>query len=65
MKSYAQDTLLLEFKINQKVFSFKPNFINKSCRIRLLDPNKTGLAIFGFVYTFLWILRVDSFANKN
>jgi hypothetical protein len=24
--------LLLRFKINLKVFSFKPNFINKSCR---------------------------------
>jgi hypothetical protein len=24
--------LLLRFKINSKVFSFKPNFINKICR---------------------------------
>jgi hypothetical protein len=55
--SYAQDTLLLKFKINQKVFSFKPDFINKSCRIRLLDSSKTSLAIFGFFYKFLWILQ--------
>jgi hypothetical protein len=28
-KSYAQDTLLLKVKINQKVFSSKPDSINK------------------------------------
>jgi hypothetical protein len=44
---------LLEFKINQKVFSFKPDIISKSCRIVLLDFNKTSLAIFGFFYNFL------------
>jgi hypothetical protein len=56
-KSYAQDTLLLKFKINENVFSFKPDSINKSCRIRLLDSNKTCLAIFGFFYKFLWIFK--------
>jgi hypothetical protein len=45
--------LLLKFKIDQKVFSFKPDFINKSCRVILLDSNKSSLVIFGFFYTFL------------
>jgi hypothetical protein len=45
--------LLLKFKIDQKVFSFKPDFINKSCRVILLNSNKTGLVIFLFFYTFL------------
>jgi hypothetical protein len=54
-------SFLLEFKINQKVFSFKPDFINKSCRIILLDSNRTGLAIFRFFYKFLWILQVGCF----
>jgi hypothetical protein len=53
-------TLLIKFKINQNVFSFKPDFINKSCRVILLDSNKTCLVIFGFFYIFLWILQVDS-----
>jgi hypothetical protein len=52
--------LLLKFKIDQRVFSFKPDIINKSCRFVLLYSNKTGLVIFGFFYTFLWILQVDS-----
>jgi hypothetical protein len=52
--------LLLKFKIDQKVFSFKPDFINKSCRVIVLDSNKTSLVIFGFFYTFLGILQVDS-----
>jgi hypothetical protein len=56
---------LLEFKINQKVFSFKPDFINKSCRIILLNFNKTSLAIFGFFYKFLWILQVDSLYKQK
>jgi hypothetical protein len=42
-----------KFKINQKAFSFKPNFINKSCRFIFLDSIKTGLVIFGFFYTSL------------
>jgi hypothetical protein len=41
------------FEINQKAFSFKPNFINKSCRFIFLDSNKTGIVIFGFFDTFL------------
>jgi hypothetical protein len=49
-----------KFKINQKAFSFKPNFINKSCRFIFIDSNKTSLVIFGFFYTFLCILQVDS-----
>jgi hypothetical protein len=44
---------LLKFKIDQKVFSFKLDFINKSCRVILLNSNKTSLVIFGFLYTFL------------
>jgi hypothetical protein len=56
---------LLEFKMNKKVFSFKPDFINKSCRIILLDSNKTGLAIFGCFYKFLWILQVDSLYKQE
>jgi hypothetical protein len=51
---------LLKFKITQKVFSFKPDFINKSCRFIFLDSNKTSFIIFGFFYIFLWILQVDS-----
>jgi hypothetical protein len=51
---------LLKFKISQKVSSFKPYSINKNCRFIFLDSNKTGLVIFGFFYTFLWILQVDS-----
>jgi hypothetical protein len=50
-----------EFKLDQNAFSFKPNFINKSCRFTLLDSNKTGLAIFGFFYTFLEILQGSCF----
>jgi hypothetical protein len=44
--SYAQDTLLLSFKLTQKVFGFKPKSSNKSCRIYFKDSNKTGLAFF-------------------
>jgi hypothetical protein len=43
----------IKFKINHKVFSFKPNIINKSCRFIFLDSNKIGLVIFVFFYTFL------------
>jgi hypothetical protein len=55
----------LEFGINKKVFSFKPDFISKSCRIILLDSNKIGLAIFEFFYNFLSILQVGCFVNKK
>jgi hypothetical protein len=47
-KSYTQDTLLLNFKITQKAFGFKPDSNNQSCRAKLLEHNKTGLTIFGF-----------------
>jgi hypothetical protein len=50
----------LNSKITLKAFGFKPYSINKSCRFIFLDPNKTGLVIFGFFYTFLWILQVES-----
>jgi hypothetical protein len=52
-KRYTQDTLLLIFKINLKEFSFKLNSSNKSCKVRLLEYNKTGLTLFGFFYNFL------------
>jgi hypothetical protein len=57
-KSYAQDTLLLNFKITQKVFGFKPNSSNKSSRAKLLEYNTTGLIIFEFFYEFLWIFKI-------
>jgi hypothetical protein len=57
--------LLLRFKIDSKVFSFKPNFINKSCRAWILVSNKTSLTILGFFYTFLWILQVDWIVFKE
>jgi hypothetical protein len=57
-KSYAQDTLLLNFKITKKIFWFTLHFSNKSCRAKLLEYNKIGLAIFGFFYKFLWIFQV-------
>jgi hypothetical protein len=60
-KSYTQDTLLLNFKITLKAFSFKLKSSNKSFRARLQENNKTGLTIFGFFYKFLSIFKVDSF----
>jgi hypothetical protein len=33
-KSYTQDTLLLNFKITQKAFGFKPDSNNQSCRAK-------------------------------
>jgi hypothetical protein len=57
-KSYTQDNLLLNFKITQKAFGFKPDSNNQSCRAKLLEYNKTGLPIFGFFYKFLWIFKV-------
>jgi hypothetical protein len=57
-KSYTQDTFLLKFKITLKIFGFKLNFINKSCRVELLEYNKISLDIFGVFYNFLWILQV-------
>jgi hypothetical protein len=53
--------LLLEFKINQKVFSFNSNFSNKRSRVQLLEYNKASSTIFGFFYEFLWILQVGCF----
>jgi hypothetical protein len=58
MQSYTQDTLLLNFKITQKAFGFKLDSNNQSCRAKLLEYNKTGLTIFGFLYKFLWIFKV-------
>jgi hypothetical protein len=52
--------LFLNSKMTLKAFGFKPDSINKSCRFIFLDSKKTGLVIFGFYYTFLWILQVDS-----
>jgi hypothetical protein len=61
---YAKVIQKISFSLNSKIilkaFGFKPYSINKSCRFIFLDPNKTGLVIFGFLYTFLWILQVDS-----
>jgi hypothetical protein len=56
-KSYAQTTLLLNFKITQRAFSLKPNFSNKSSQVQLLEYKKTGLTIFGFLYEFLQIFQ--------
>jgi hypothetical protein len=55
----------LKFKIDSKVFSFKPIFINKSCRVWNLVSNKTSLVIFGFFYNLLWILQVSSLPTWN
>jgi hypothetical protein len=52
--------LLLNSKITLKTFGFKPYSINKNCRFIFLDSNKTGFVIFGFFYTLLWILQVNS-----
>jgi hypothetical protein len=57
-KSYTQDTLLLNFKITQKAFGFKPESNSQGYRAKLLEYNKTGLTIFGFFYKFLWIFKV-------
>jgi hypothetical protein len=57
-KSYTQNTLLLNFKITQKAFGFKPDSNNQSCRAKFLEYNKTGLTIFEFFYKFLWIFKV-------
>jgi hypothetical protein len=56
-KSYAQNILLLNFKIIQKAFGFKPNFSNKSSRIYSKDSNKTGLIFFWIFYKFLQISK--------
>jgi hypothetical protein len=64
-KSYAQTTLLLNFKITKKAFSFKPNFSNKSRRVQLLEYNKTGLKIFGFFNELPWILQVGGFEFRE
>jgi hypothetical protein len=61
----TQDTLLLNFKITLKAFSFKLNSSNKSCRAKHLEYNKTGLTIFGFFYKFLAIFKVDSFELRR
>jgi hypothetical protein len=60
-KSYNQDTLLLNFKITQKAFVFKPDSNNQSCRAKLLEYNKTSLTICGVFYNFLWIFKVGWF----
>jgi hypothetical protein len=44
---------LLNFKITLKIFGFKLNSTNKSCRARFQGYNKTRLATFGFFYNFL------------
>jgi hypothetical protein len=54
-----------EFKIDQNAFYFIPNFINKSCIFTFLNSNQISLAIFGFFYTFLWILQVSYFAHMK
>jgi hypothetical protein len=64
-KSYAQDTLFINFKITLKSFGFKLDSVNKSCRARLLVSSKIGLTIFGVFYEFLSILQVGCFANKK
>jgi hypothetical protein len=56
-KRYLKDSLLIEFKIELKILSFKLNFSNKSCRTRLLEYNRTSLAIFEFFYKFLSIFK--------
>jgi hypothetical protein len=43
---YLKDSLLIEFKIELKILSFKLNFSNKSCRTRLLEYNRTGFIVF-------------------
>jgi hypothetical protein len=60
-----QIPLLLRFKIDSKVFSFKTDFINKSCRSCILVSNKTGLAIFGFFYNLQQILQASCFAHMK
>jgi hypothetical protein len=52
-KGYTQITFFLNSKITLKAFGFKPDSINKSSRVQLLEYNKTGLIIFGFFYEFL------------
>jgi hypothetical protein len=52
-KDYTQTTLFLNSKITLKIFGFKPDSINKSSRIQLLEYKKTDLTIFGFFYEFL------------
>jgi hypothetical protein len=56
-KRDLKDSLLIEFKIELKILSFKLNFSNKSCRTRLLEYNRTGLTIFEFFYKFLSIFK--------
>jgi hypothetical protein len=60
-KLYSRYILLLNFKITQKPFGFRPDSINQSCSAKLLEHNKTSLTIFGFFVNFLWIFKVGWF----
>jgi hypothetical protein len=50
----------LGFNIDSKIYGFISNSLNKSCGALNLVSNKTGFAIFGISYYFLWIIQVSS-----
>jgi hypothetical protein len=54
----------LRFKIDAKVFSFVPNFINKSCRVSNLVSNKISFAIFGFFLVFYEFCKAATYTHE-
>jgi hypothetical protein len=56
---------LLSFKITQKVFGFRPNSSNKSCRVYFKDSKKLVWHFSEFLKNFYKFLKITAFELRG